>query len=148
MMKIDFSRPSTYLTILALSSLTVYDCKLVQAAQPADTIQVEAYYVSALLTSISSLVQSPYADPGALNNPLGVEQPAASPRGEAMRSVVSQSPSHAVTPSLDASAKEPAPKIAPRQTGDFTLSPKLTTSLEQLDKHIAPVKTSFAMIGR
>lgn len=148
MMKIDFSRPATYLTVFALATLAVSDCKLGQAAQPADAIQVDAYFVPSLLTPMSPLVPSPYAELASLNNPLGIEQSSTSPRSEAIRSVVSLSPSHAATATLDASAKEPAPKIALPHAGDFTLTAQMTISIEPSIKQIAPVKNSLAMTER
>lgn len=147
MMKIRFSRHTTHLTILALSTLTVSNAKLSHAAQPRDAIQVDAYFASYVLTSMSSLVPSPYADQASLNNPLGVEQPV-SPRSDAMRSVVSQAPSQAATASLTASTKEPASKIVLPQARDFTLTAQMTTDIEQSTEEIAPVKNSLAMVGR
>jgi hypothetical protein len=147
MMKIEFPRLATHLTVLALSTLTVSNAKFGHAAQPIDAIQVDAYFIPRVLTSMSSLVPSPYADPDSLNNPLGVEQ-TASPRNEAMRSVVSQSPSQPATASLAASTKEPASKITLPQARDFTLTAQMTTSIERPTNQIAPPNNSFAMIGR
>jgi hypothetical protein len=147
MMKINLSRHTTYLTILTLSTFTVSSAQIGHAAQPRDAIQVDSSFVPYVLSSMSSLVPSPYADPASVNNPLGVEQPV-SPRNDAMRSVVSQGPPQLATASLAVSTKEPAPKISLPQAYDFTLTAQMTSCIEQSPEEGAPVKNSLAMIGR
>jgi hypothetical protein len=84
----------TFLTTLACQHINptyASDLQTSLSKQPSGKIQIDSPLLPALLPSMSRLIESPYKDSSALDNPLGIKHPVAA-KSEVIKAVLAKDP--------------------------------------------------------